>query len=252
MSDEERDRAGVGRSGDVARSTASPQPIGAHASLAASAQVQRDGFAIVADVIDGDQRSAALAAFAELDGRVGRRDALDHPAVAQLAAAPRVRRLAEAVLGPDAAVHRAILFDKSPDANWLVRWHQDTVVSVSERFDAPGWTAWSVKDGVPCARPPRDVLESMVSIRVDLDGSDAGNGGLRVVPTSHAHGVLAPEAAVEWRDRVGEVDCVVPALGALILRPLLLHASRKSPSNRSRRIVHLEFLAWSSGGTLRI
>jgi hypothetical protein len=214
-------------------------------------RVERDGFAIVADVIDTERRAAALTAFAELDGRVGRRDALDHPGITQLAEAPCVRRLAESILGPDAAAHRAILFDKSPEANWLVRWHQDTVVAVPERFDAPGWTAWSIKDGVPCARPPRDVLESLVSIRVDLDGSDAGNGGLRVVPGSHRHGVLTPEATAAWRERTGEADCVVPALGALILRPLLLHASRKSSSGRSRRIVHLEFRAWPGDGPPR-
>jgi hypothetical protein len=46
------------------------------------------------------------------------------------------------------SVQRATLFDKSPTANWLVVWHQDTALPVQERREAPGWGPWSVKDGV--------------------------------------------------------------------------------------------------------
>lgn len=214
---------------------------------------ERDGFVVVEDVVTERERDAALVAFDELDDRVGRRDALDHDAIAALAASCGVVRLAAQLAGAKAVCQRAILFGKSPDAddrrrNWAVRWHQDTVVAVPERFDAAGWSAWSEKDGQPCARPPCAVLEARVSVRIDLDGSDASNGGLRVVPRSHRDGVLDPDRARDFRDRLGEHAPIVPACGALALRPLLLHASSKATAIRPRRVVHLEFGPSLRGG----
>ena len=34
---------------------------------------------------------------------------------------------------------RATLFDKSPQANWLVVWHQDTALPLRRRLDISGW-----------------------------------------------------------------------------------------------------------------
>lgn len=202
---------------------------------------ERDGFIVVDDVIGAEDRDAALEVFDELEGRAGRRDALAHAAIAALAAAAGVTRLARQLVGADAICHRAILFGKTPDTNWLVRWHQDTVIAVNERHDAPGWTAWSEKDGQPCARPPRSVLEARAALRIDLDGSGASNGGLRVVPGSHRGGVLEPEAMRTRREQLGESTPNVKPCGALVLRPLLLHASSRSTGDRPRRVVHLEF-----------
>jgi len=37
-------------------------------------------------------------------------------------------------ISADAKLVRAILFNKSPQSNWYVTWHQDKTVSVSEQF----------------------------------------------------------------------------------------------------------------------
>jgi ectoine hydroxylase-related dioxygenase (phytanoyl-CoA dioxygenase family) len=44
-------------------------------------------------------------------------------------------------------------------------------------------------------------------------------------------------------EQCGTHVCVMAAGDAMLMRPLLLHASRKSTSHRPRRVVHLEFAA---------
>jgi hypothetical protein len=112
--------------------------------------VERDGYAIVTDAVPlqllGDLDTALDA------DRAGTRNMLNIPTVQQLAQSDCMRRLVEPILGPDAFAVRAILFNKLPDANWKVAWHQDCVIAVRERKDVPGWGPWSVKDNAP--RPP--------------------------------------------------------------------------------------------------
>lgn len=69
-------------------------------------------------------------------GRGGARNLLDHPRIAALAAAPTLRQFAVAVLGDPCFAVRALFFDKTPDANWKVVWHQD---SRSPRSSALRW-----------------------------------------------------------------------------------------------------------------
>jgi ectoine hydroxylase-related dioxygenase (phytanoyl-CoA dioxygenase family) len=136
---------------------------------------------------------------------------------------------------------RGIFFDKSAEANWLVTWHQDLTLAVRERCEVPGFGPWSVKEGVPHVQPPAECLQQMITVRLHLDDADESNGALRVLPGSHAQGRLSPEGIGEWRERVPEVTCVVRAGGALLMRPLLLHASGRSVSERHRRVLHLEY-----------
>jgi len=66
------------------------------------------------------------------------------PAVAAAARDTRLVEIARKTLGGEAFPFRATLFDKSPAANWLVVWHQDTALPLRERREAPGWGPWSV------------------------------------------------------------------------------------------------------------
>ena len=148
---------------------------------------------------------------------------------------------------------RGILFDKTPEANWLVAWHQDLTIAVRERREAEGFDPWSVKDGTPHVQPPADLLARMLTMRLHLDDCDAGNGALRVLPGSHAHGKLSATQITEWRARTPEHVCEARAGDALLMRPLLLHASSPASTPRHRRVIHLEFavdelpdgLAWA-------
>ena len=201
------------------------------------------GFVVHDAVLAPAELAALVHCFAPPPQRAGHRGGLDLAACRAIAGSPAVRALVEPWLGPGAIAIRATLFDKTPVTNWLVAWHQDRVVPVRHRHEVAGYRAWSEKDGGVFVEPPVAVLQQMLAVRLDLDGSDGARGGLRLVPGSHRDGVLTP-AAIAARVAAGPVVTpVVPAGGALLLRPLLLHASSRAQRAEHRRIVHLEFAA---------
>lgn len=213
--------------------------------------LREDGFTIVEQLIDdGDVRALieSLAIASQSDARRaghGRRNLFEIEAVRRLACDAAIRGLVASIVGhDDAFAVRAILFDKSPGANWFVGWHQDRAIAVAERHDVAGFGPWSVKAGVPHVEPPTNVLERMVTVRVALDAADEDNGGLRVLPGSHRLGVLSPQQLHDL-DASAAVTPDVPRGGALLMRPLLLHASSQARQATHRRVIHLEFAAES-------
>ena len=105
--------------------------------------------------------------------------------------------LAIVVLGAEAFPFRATLFDKSQQANWLVVWHQDTALPLRSRKEFPGWGPWSIKEGIVYAHAPAAALCQIMALRVNLDGSTAENGPLRVLPGTHTLGVLSDDSIHE-------------------------------------------------------
>ncbi len=154
--------------------------------------------------------------------------------------------LAREVLGPDAFPFRATLFDKSPAANWLVVWHQDTALPLQERVELPGWGPWSLKEGIQYAHAPAAALNAVLALRVSLDDSTAENGPLRVLPRTHNLGVLSDDSIHDLSTRIQPVDCVVPKGGVAAMRPLVVHASSKSQTQMPRRVLHIEYAASDS------
>jgi ectoine hydroxylase-related dioxygenase (phytanoyl-CoA dioxygenase family) len=173
------------------------------------------------------------------------------PVARELAGEPAVRSLAGAVLGPGAIVARAILFDKTPDANWAVPFHQDSTIAVRERIDVEGFGPWSIKEGLPHVQPPAHILERMVTIRIHVDPCDESNGPLVVLPGSHAHGLLNDADVARWKATARQVVCCADAGDAVVMRPLLLHASPRASNPSRRRVVHLEFAAGPLPGGLQ-
>lgn len=201
---------------------------------------EQHGYAIVTDAVPQqllDDLDTALDA-----DRAGTRNLLNIHTVQQLAQSESMRRLVEPILGTDAFAVRAILFNKLPGANWKVTWHQDCVIAVRERKDVPGWGPWSVKDGVLHVRPPAEVLARMLAVRVHLDDCGEQNGPLRVIPWSHSHGLLSNADIVTW-EKQGAVTCAVRRGDAILMRPLLLHASSPATAPTNRRVIHIEFAA---------
>ncbi|HWE38629.1 MAG TPA: phytanoyl-CoA dioxygenase family protein [Isosphaeraceae bacterium] len=214
-----------------------------------AAQVERDGFLVVAGVIgaaEADELISALdragadpAARARRGGVYAIRDLLRVvPEVRALAASAAVRGLVVPVLGPGAFAVRGLLFDKTEGANWNVPWHRDETIAVRDRRELPGFGPWTTKVGVSHVRPPRPILERMLTVRLHLDDCGPDNGPLRVLPGSHV-GARGFEPA----DRCRAVTCPVPRGGALVMRPLILHASSESRRPDHRRVIHLEFAA---------
>lgn len=216
--------------------------------------LRRDGFAIVPTVLDEPvvqglckviERAGAGQAVRQRRGAVfAIRNLLDVVAeVRDVVSSAAIRNLIDPVLGGDAFVVRAILFDKTPDANWKVAWHQDASIAVTERIDAPGFGPWSVKAGIIHVRPPVEVLEGMVSLRIHLDDCDESNGALQVVPGSHRRGFLDTRDIEACRGSSDIRLCCVPTGGAMLVRPLIAHASSPGTSPSRRRVIHLEWAA---------
>ena len=219
---------------------------------------ERLGFALVpaaltaAEVEELLRACAPVAADLSAGHRAGIRNLLrEVPAVAKTAASPAVRKLVCPVLGPEAFPVRALFFDKTPETNWKVPWHQDLALAVAERREVPGFAGWSLKEGVPHVHAPAEVLAQMLTVRLHLDDCGTDNGPLRVLPGSHASGKLDAAALTTWRAQVEELECLLPSGGALVMRPLLLHASSPARQPGHRRVLHLEFANQPLPGGLR-
>jgi len=217
-------------------------------------QVAAQGFATVRGILDRhaiDSLCAELAVPANgpslrtRGGVFAIRNLLEIvPAVDALARSAAVRDPVERVLGSKAMPVRAILFDKTPAANWLVPWHQDLTIAVRRRESVHGYGPWSVKGGISHVQPPSFVLDAMLAVRIHLDPCDESNGALRLLPGTHLLGRLTPEQIVREAARGGAVTCELHAGDALLMKPLLLHASSASDHPAHRRVIHLEFAAY--------
>jgi ectoine hydroxylase-related dioxygenase (phytanoyl-CoA dioxygenase family) len=132
-------------------------------------------------------------------------------------------------------------FEKSPEKNWLVAVHQDLSIPVEGRIDHPELRNWGMKEGSMYVQPPVSLLEKLVAVRVHIDPCSTDDGPLRVVPESHRVGIVKAEDAPAIRERLGEVVCAAQPGDALIMSPLLLHASSKGRGVSRRRVLHFLF-----------
>ncbi|MBC6698493.1 phytanoyl-CoA dioxygenase family protein [Hymenobacter puniceus] len=219
----------------------------------AAAQLRADGYAILPNVFTPLQTAALLCTIATADTTSPRfrrsqdvfaiRNLLQElPQLREQLLTPRFREVL-AALFPAQTPHlvKAIYFDKPAGSNWLVAWHQDVMVAVTDRVELSGYGPWSGKTGETTVLSPREILESIVTVRLHLDDCDASNGALRVVPGSHRHGVIPNDQHPTFTPQA--LTCAVPAGGLMLMKPLTLHASNRSTSNHPRRVIHLEFSA---------
>lgn len=208
------------------------------------ASVIDQGFTILENVIPETQcahlRDLAQTALG-VKATAGDRNVLRERWVRELADSEVVRALVNDILVEPSLPVRAILFDKSPGANWNLGYHQDRGVAFAKRVDAPGYVGWSVKDGVPHAIAPAELLVRMITIRISLDPCGPENGPLRVLPGTHKLGLIPKEDIVTIREGIDEVHCTTGVGGVVIMRPLLLHASSAATVPSHRRVLHLEY-----------
>ena len=161
--------------------------------------------------------------------------------VSSFAISPAITELLRQATVSEVFPVRAIFFDKNPDANWLVPWHQDLAIAVAKQIETPGFTGWSVKDGTVHVHPPEEILASMITLRLHLDDCDASNGALKVIAGSHLSGKIPTGEIARHAPAEKQIICEVPKGGALLMRPLILHASSPAASPRHRRVLHLEY-----------
>jgi ectoine hydroxylase-related dioxygenase (phytanoyl-CoA dioxygenase family) len=206
--------------------------------------VHEQGFAIIPGLLAPVDLDPLIAKLSEPElprSRAGVRHAMRFPCVRALARDERLLGMARRILGNSALPFKATMFDKSPTANWLVAWHQDTALPLKQQSDKRDWGPWSVKDGVMYAHAPASALSKIVALRVHLDESTSENGPLRVLPGTHELGVLTDYAMHELSTKIKSVDCPVSRGGVLAMRPLIVHASSKSLGAHPRRVLHIEY-----------
>ena len=184
-------------------------------------RVENEGFAVVSSCLDEQTVRSLGVAFESSEH--AQRNLLHTPAVRDLALAKPVKQLVGAILGSACFAVRGILFNKTPKSNWKVVWHQDRTIAVRERRDVGEFGPWTTKAGVPHVEPPPRIMAKMLAIRLHLDENSESNGPLRVIPGSHRAGVLSVEQIAVLKERPG-ILCTVPRGGAVLMRPLLLHA----------------------------
>ena len=205
--------------------------------------VAENGFSVIDSFVSDNVVETLLSAVTNELGsdRAGTRQLHQRvPAIGTFLRSPALVTLIQKLLPGGFAV-RSIFFDKTPETNWRVAWHQDLSICVNERHDAAGFSAWSMKESIHHVRPPTGILERMLTVRLHLDDCDEENGPLRVIPGSHRKGRLSSEEIAAWRNKGPIETCVVPRGGAVIMKPLLLHSSSPATNPSHRRVLHIEF-----------
>jgi ectoine hydroxylase-related dioxygenase (phytanoyl-CoA dioxygenase family) len=78
--------------------------------------------------------------------------------------------------------------------------------------------------------------------RLHFDDSREDNGPLRVLPGTHALGVLSESDTERLVREIPPIDCLVTSGGIVAMRPLILHASSKAETDHPRRVLHIEYV----------
>jgi hypothetical protein len=200
------------------------------------------GFVLVPEVLSSEECEAIAAhTISASAGSVGTRCLLPLAWCQVLARQVRRHPLLTAFIPSGFVAAQCTYFEKSRSRNWLVAVHQDLSIPVAKRISHPALRGWSEKEGSLFVQAPVELLERLVAVRLHIDNCAVNDGPLRVVAGSHLQGQVGPEAAVSARERRGEVVCPGPRGSALVMRPLLLHASSRASGNSMRRVLHVLF-----------
>ena len=169
------------------------------------------------------------------------------PQVVQLLNLQTIAFHCREILGAQYGVVRGLYFDKPPGVSWSLPWHQDLTIAVANHagavhYSTDGFSKPTIKAGINHVEAPRSLLESMLTVRIHLDAMNQNNGPVLVRKGSHLLGKLSQCEAVSENEAF-EVHC--PAGSAMLMRPLLSHASiaSKPHTNLHRRTIHLELSA---------
>ena len=209
--------------------------------------IEQDGYETTPEVFDQVEVGAIVKEIQHLGlaGKFGVRQVLyDHPSLTELVMSEKLLAILCRHLKGLPTCIKSIYFDKPPKANWIVNWHQDLTINVDRKIELQNYNNWRTKPERVVVQPDVDLLENIVTLRIRLDDCGPENGALRVIPSSHRNGVIQINDWVmeNWGiRRDSEVICSGSAGSVLVMKPLLLHASRRSINSARRRIIHLEF-----------
>lgn len=203
-----------------------------------------DGAQIFPAALSETDLKAIESALASTDARrpgtrLSRNPALAHllnPSVA-------LGQLAADLLGPLASPLRAVLFNKSPAANWSLGWHQDRTIAVAERIEAPGFADWTLKSGIHHVIPPFELLERSLTLRIHLDPVTMANAPLQIAPGSHRLGRIPEPEIPAIVTRLGAAACLAERGDIWVYAAPILHASDRAIEPKARRVLQILYSA---------
>ena len=184
-------------------------------------------------------------------GRPGLRAFSPPPQVERLVGAGgSLANLASRLMGAETRAVRILHFDKTPNVNWAVPWHQDRTIAVANRIEVPGFAPWSRKAGVHHVEPPEAILSSIVSLRLHLDDCGPDNGPLMAVRGSFRLGRV-PASQIKPHVEAGPIQICCASAGDIVaMRGLTIHASERAARPGHRRVLHVDFSAAELPGGL--
>ncbi len=201
-----------------------------------------NGFTMISNLFDADRCDAIAADVAGVElNAIGSRSFLAHTWCPLLAQDIQRHRDLSAIIPASFIAVQCTYFEKSVAHNWLVAPHQDLSIPVAEHVNDAALSGWSEKEGVLHVHAPIEFLAQLVAVRLHIDNCGVDDGPLRVVPGSHQHGRIDAVLAASMRQAGQEVACVGAPGSALVMRPLLLHASSKTRGVNQRRVLHFLF-----------
>lgn len=212
-----------------------------------NSQYKQNGYHLIQNALSEHEVTSLIKEMSIFNNEInnyGIRNLMDKvPYVKKLAMSSPILQIAKEVLGEQAKPIRSVFFDKVPEANWNVAWHQDTSIVVKEKIEMPGFNKWREKEGVPHVEPPEKYLSSILTLRIHLDPTNEKNGVLRVVSGSHRDGRVKSGKLMAIVENSEIINCNANPGDILLMSPLLFHSSRKAIEPKHRRIIHLEYSA---------
>ncbi len=206
-------------------------------------KLNEKGFQIIENVYSKNEIDEILQILEhkQIENKFGVREFLtDNPEIADKIFTKHLIDIIKSISSDCNKSIKSIYFDKPPSANWIVNWHQDLTINLVEKRDAPNFKNWRTKQERVIVQPNIELLESIFTIRIHLDDCTRENGALRVIENSHHKGIIEIKEWIKNKDGIEKI-CEVKKGGVLIIKPLILHASRRTENRKNRRVIHIEF-----------
>ena len=201
------------------------------------------GYEIIENVYSENEVNEILRLIesAGINNKFGVREFLkDNPKITKKVFTKRLIKIIQKISPRCKKAIKSIYFDKPPSANWIVNWHQDLTINLTDQKEVENYKNWRNKNNRVTVQPTIELLENIFTIRIHLDDCTKENGALRVIEGSHKKGVIEIKDWIKNKDGVERI-CEVQNGGILLMKPLTLHASKRTENQKNRRVIHIEF-----------
>jgi len=211
----------------------------------AIAQIEEDGFVTLPSPDKRDRTTSLSDRFDDLmlASGTGVRLSQECDLFVQFLGRSDIRIILDRLVGSGARCVRAMVFDKTAEANWSVPWHQDRVIAVKQMRPSSAVVNWTLKKGIVHCEPAASFLERMLTLRWHIDSATQNEGCLEVLPGTHRLGRLGQEQIAEQLRSKPALPTPVPSGAVFAMRPLLVHRSRRRVAAGRRRVLQVEIAA---------